>query len=253
VSKKSVLVTGLSGVIGGAVLTHLKDKYNLTALNRRDVPGVPCHRADIADLEAIKPAFQGKEVVVHLAAALGNVSWEETLRSNIVGCYNVFEASRLAGVKRVIFASSGAVVWGYENDFPYSAVIKGEYEKVPPSWPRLTAESSVRPHGLYGASKVWGEALGRFYSDVYGLSVICLRYGRVKREDRPTTPRDFAVWCSLFDAARMIQRCIDAPESVRFEIFYVVSNNRWRHRDIERARQVVGFDPRDNAEDYRPG
>lgn len=117
-TKKRVLVTGLSGVIGMGIRRYLEGKYDLSALNRRDVPGVPCHRADIADLEAIKPAFEGKDVVVHLAASLGNASWEDTLRANLIGCYNVFEASRLAGVKRVIFASSGAAVWGYESDFP---------------------------------------------------------------------------------------------------------------------------------------
>ena len=250
-TKKRVLITGLSGVIGTGIIMYLEEKYELSALNRRDVPGVPCHRADIADLGAIKPAFEGKDVVVHLAASLGNASWEDTLHVNLIGCYNVFEASRLAGVKRVIFASSGATVWGYESDFPYNAIMAGEYEKVPSEWPLLTAESPVRPHGLYGCSKVWGEALGRYCSDMFGISVICLRYGRVKAEDRPTTPRDFAVWCSLRDSAQMVERCIDAPESVRFDIFYVLSSNRWRHRDIEHARQVVGYEPQDSADDYR--
>lgn len=250
-TKKSVLVTGLSGVIGTGIRPYLEGKYELSALNRREMPGVPCHRADIGDLEAIKPAFEGKDVVVHLVASLGSIPWEDTLHTNLIGCYNVFEASRLAGVKRVIFASSGATVWGYENDFPYSAIMAGEYDKVPDEWPLLTAESLIRPHGLYGCSKVWGEALARHYSEAFGISTICLRYGRVKAEDRPSTSRDFSVWCSHRDSAQMVERCIEAPESVHFDIFYVVSNNRWRHRDIEHARQVVGYDPRDNAEDYR--
>jgi uronate dehydrogenase len=248
--KSEVLVTGLSGVIGSAVLKYLKDKYELTALNRRHVPGVQCYKADIAELDAIRPAFAGKDVVVHLAAVLGDASWEDTLRTNIVGCYNVFEASRLAGVKRVIFASSGAVVTGYERDFPYSAIIKGEYDKLPPNWPMLRAETPVRPNDLYGASKVWGEALARYYSDVFGISAICLRFGRVKTEDKPTTPRDFAVWCSLRDAAQMVDRCIAAPEDIRFDIFYVVSNNRWRYRDLEHARKLIGYVPQDGADSY---
>ena len=248
--KKKVLVTGLSGVIGGAVLKHLGDKYDLSALNRRDVPGVQCYKADIVDLNAIRPAFEGKDVVVHLAAVLGGASWEDILHTNIIGCYNVFEASRLAGVKRIIFASSGAVVMGYEKDFPYNAIVEGKYDKVPPEWPMLTAESQVRPNDLYGASKVWGEALGRYYSEVFGISVICLRFGRVKADDKPTTPRDFVVWCSLRNAAQMVDRCIAAPEDLSFDILYVVSNNRWRHRDIEHARKVVGYYPLDGAGSY---
>jgi len=137
--KKGVLVTGLSGVIGGAVLEHLGDKYDLSALNRRDIPGVNCYRADIADLNAIRQAFEGKDVVVHLAAVLSDASWEDILRTNIIGCYNVFEASRLAGVKRIIFASSGAVVMGYEKDSPYSAIVKGDYDEMSSGWPMLTA------------------------------------------------------------------------------------------------------------------
>jgi nucleoside-diphosphate-sugar epimerase len=252
-SRKTVLVTGMSGVVGGAVLKYLRAKYHFTALNRRDVPGVRCVRADMGDLESIKSAFLGQDVVVHLAAVLTGSPWEEILHSNIIGCYNVFEASRQAEVRRIVLASSGATVWGYENDFPYSAIMAGEYERVPQKWPMLTAESAVRPHGLYGSSKVWAEALGRYYSEAHGLSVICLRYGRVRAEDRPVDPRDFSVWCSQRDAAQMVERSIEAPESLRFDIFYVVSNNRWRHRDIEHARKAVGFEPQDSADHYLTG
>ena len=97
--KQNILVTGLSGVVGSAVITHLKDKYHLTALNRSDIPGMPCHRADIANLEAIKPVFYGQDAVVHLAAFLGDTSWETTLSTNIIGTYNVFEAARQAKVR----------------------------------------------------------------------------------------------------------------------------------------------------------
>ena len=101
--------------------SNLRGKYTLSALNRRDVPGVECHQADIADLEAIRPAFDGVDVVVHLAAiARGNATWEEVLNHNVIGTYNVFEASRRAGVKRIISASSGGDHYRVgENIFPY--------------------------------------------------------------------------------------------------------------------------------------
>ena len=89
--------------------------YELSALNRRSIKGVECHQADIADLDAIRPAFEGKEVVVHLAAALGrDKTWEEFLEANVIGPRNVYEAARLAGVKRVVFASSGFATRGFE-------------------------------------------------------------------------------------------------------------------------------------------
>jgi nucleoside-diphosphate-sugar epimerase len=91
-----VLVTGLSGLIGDAVRRRLEGRYELRALNRRPLDGVACHQADIADLEAIGPAFRDTDVVVHLAAVADSAaSWEDVLRHNIVGTYNVFEAARL--------------------------------------------------------------------------------------------------------------------------------------------------------------
>ena len=121
-SKKRVLITGMSGLIGQVCQRELGDSYALSALNRTSVAGVPCFQADIADLEAIRPAFEGVDVVVHLAAiAKGDATWEEVLPHNIVGTYNVFEAARIAGVKRIISASSGAAVSDSEREMPYRA------------------------------------------------------------------------------------------------------------------------------------
>jgi nucleoside-diphosphate-sugar epimerase len=247
---RRVLVTGLSGLIGTALRREIEGKYALRALNRRPVPGVECHLADLGDLEAIKPAFAGVHTVVHLAAAAGDHNAPaEIMRSNVAGAYNIFEASRLAGVSRVIFASSGATVSGWEREPPLSHIVAGQYDQVG-DWKPLTHESPLRPSGLYGASKVWGEALGRHYSDAYGMSVLCLRIGRVRAEDRPTTPREMSVWCSQRDVARMLATCIEAPASLRFDVFYVVSNNRWSYRDVEHARAVLGWTPVDRAEDH---
>ncbi len=249
--RQRVLVTGMSGLIGGAVRKRLEGKYDLSALNRRTVEGVPCHRADIADLAAIEPAFRGIDVVVHLAAiARGGAPWAEVLAHNIVGTYNVFEASRLAGLKRIVYASSGATVSNHERELPYSALVAGRYDDVS-SWSKLTHETPIRPNGLYGCSKVWGEALARHYSDTYGISTICLRIGAVNREDRPTTPRHFSVWCSQRDVAQMVERSIAAPDSVRFDVLYVVSDNKWSYRDLEHARALLGYAPEDRAEDHR--
>jgi nucleoside-diphosphate-sugar epimerase len=245
-----VLVTGLSGLIGRALRKQVDGRYDLRALNRSAVEGLPCHQADIADLEAIKPAFAGVETVVHLAAQVGNPAWEAVLRHNITGTYNVFEAAREAGVKRVVFASSGAAVSGIEADKPYSDLVAGRYEGLT-SWPLLTHLSPLRPSGLYGASKVWGEALGRHYTDAHGLSVICVRIGRVHAEDRPRSAREFSVWCSQRDIARFLESCVDAPEAVRFEIFFCTSRNKWGYRDLEHPRAILGWEPVDAAEDHR--
>ena len=250
-ARRSVLVTGMSGLIGGALRRHLEGTYALSALNRRPLPGVKCHQADIADLEAIAPAFDGVDTVVHLAARTGeSESFDEILRANVIGTYNVFEAARRAGVGRVIFASSGATVSAWERDAPWSALIAGRYGEAGP-FAKMTHETPTRPAGLYGASKIWGEALARYYADTHGLSAICVRIGRVKAQDRPMATRDYAVWCSQRDIVRMIELCITAPPTLRFDVFFAVSDNRWGYRDLEHARAVLGFEPRDRAEDRR--
>jgi nucleoside-diphosphate-sugar epimerase len=251
-ARKKVLVTGMSGLIGSAVRRDLSEKYELSALNRGPIPGVPCHRADIADLKAILPAFEGQDTVVHLAAiARGDATWEEIRHHNVTGTYNVFEAARRAGVKRIVYASSGATMAGWEREMPYRALVEARYEAVPERWEKLTHQTPVRPMGLYGCSKVWGEALARHFTDTSDLSVLCLRLGAVSAEDRPRHARDFSVWCSQRDIVQMVERCIEAPDSLRFDIFYVLSNNRWGYRDLEHARQVLGFVPQDAAEEHR--
>ncbi len=247
-SQKRVLITGMSGLIGGAVRRQLEGKYELSALNRREVEGVVCHRADIADLGAILPAFEGVDVVVHLAANLWG-DWEELLQHNVIGTYHVFEACRRAGVGRVVYASSGSTIAGWEREMPYKALAEGR--EAPEQWEMLTHESPLRPSGLYGCTKVWGEALARHFADTYELSILCLRIGAVLKEDRPQKTRHVPVWCSQRDIARLVACCIEAPQEVRFDIFYAVSNNRWNYRDMEHAREVLGFVPEDSVENYR--
>ncbi len=248
-----VLITGMSGLIGGAVRKQLDGKYRLAALNRSAIPGVECHRADIADLRAIRPAFDGVDVVVHLAAASsGSAGWDDVLRHNVTGTYNVFEAARQAGVKRVVFASSGATITGYEREPPLAAVVGGRYDEVV-SFPVLTHETPTRPITLYGCSKVWGETLARYYVDVHGLSAVCVRIGHVSAEDRPLNSREFSVWCSQRDVARVIELAVAAPPALRFDVVFAVSRNRWSYRDLEHTRAVLGFEPLDGAENYRGG
>ena len=130
-SDRRLLVTGLSGLIGGALRKHLGGRYPLRGLNRRPVPGVECHQADLGDLEAIQPAFSDIDTVIHLGAVAGDEQAPaDILRANVMGTYNVFEAARRAGVKRVIFASSGATVSGWEREPPFSHVVAGEYERL---------------------------------------------------------------------------------------------------------------------------
>ena len=242
-----VLITGMSGLIGGLVGRSLWSRCTLRALNRSPVDGVETVRADLNDLDAIRPAFDGIDAVVHLAAYLGDDPAGH-LSTNITGTYHVFEAARAAGVRRVVYASTGAVVAGYEADEPYKAMVEARWDEVPADCPALTADHPVRPNGMYAATKLFGEALGRHYADSFGLSVICLRIGRVLDGDAPRDPREAAVFLSHRDAVQAVERCIDAPDDLSFAIRFAVSDNRGRFRDLEHARRTIGFVPRDGAD-----
>ncbi len=244
-----VLVTGMSGLIGQALRAQLQGSHELTALNRRDVEGARTIQADIADLDAISPAFAGQEIVVHLAGYRG-YDWPSLLNANIVGTYNVFEAARLAGVRRVIFASSGATVSGWQRDEPLKSIVEGRYADAPADWQRLTHETPIRPAGIYGCTKVWGEALARDFSEAFDISILCLRFGAVTAEDRPTSPAMIPAWCSQRDAVQMIERSIAAPASMKFEIFHAISKSRWGVRDASRAQALLGYAPLDCADDF---
>ncbi len=247
---KRVLITGMSGLIGGILKDHLLEAggYELTALNRREVEGIRTVRADISDLDGILPAFEGQDVVVHLAAYLGSQDWEGQHSGNVLGTYNVFEAARRAGVKRVIFASSGNAIRGFERTPPYSDIAAGNYDRVPAGYRKLT-HYDVRPEALYGAAKVWGEALARHFSDDYDMSMICVRIGSVTRGNRPRTMRENAIYLSHRDVATHLKACIDAADDLKFDIFFAVSNNRWNYRDLSHPLEVLGWEPQDSADD----
>src|SRR4029453_8957194 len=251
-AKPRVPLTGLSGLIGRALRKQIEGRVELSALNRSAVDGLPCHRADIADLEAIAPAFEGVDTVVPLAAAATSPHppWPSILNNNVTGTYNVYEAARRAKVKRVVFASSGATVAGIESEQPYKDLVAGRYDGLT-SWPMVTHLSPVKPAALYGVSKVWGEVLGRQYADVHGLSVICVRIGRVRAEDRPLAAREFSVWCSQRDIVRLLERCLDAPATLRYDIVFGNSRNKSGYRDLEHTREALSWEPVDAAEDHR--
>ena len=248
-----VLVTGASGLIGGLVVKHLGHKYNMSALNRRPVEGVPCTRADIADLEAILPAFEGVDMVVHMANYLDDMNdWEQHLAAGIIGTRNVFEAARLGGVKRVVYGSTGDTQTGYEydEDLPYGALAAGKYDQAPKEWPMINYRDPVRPKNLYGTCKVFGEALGSQYADLYELSVLCIRLGAVLPEDRPLTRRQLVSYLSHADCISVVDKCLELPLTHRYDIFRATSHSRYRWMDFEHTREVLGWEPQSTADDF---
>jgi nucleoside-diphosphate-sugar epimerase len=250
-----VALTGAEGLIGGVVRRYLHDRYDLRPLTRTEAVFASTV-VELEELDALTAALRGSDAVVHLAAASGVADvWADILASNVVGTYNLFEAARRAGVPRVVFASSNHLVGGYELEGA-PAIYAGLGEGP------LDERSTPRPDSLYGVSKGFGELLGRYYSDRFGIRVVCLRIGSVVPSDDPSAPappsvpaeiaavwpaRIRATWLSHRDCAELIARALEAD--VRFAIAYGVSDNPGRFWDLESARRSLGFVPHERPPD----
>ena len=188
-------------------------------------------------------------MVVHLAAYLGSDDWEGQLSGNVIGAYNVYEAARAAGVKRVVFASSGNAIRGFEAEAPYDAHRPGAGTTRCRRGSGRVTHKDVHPLNIYGVAKVWGETLGHHFSDQYGMSVLCVRIGRVTRSNVPEGPREMSTYLSHDDVSQILHLCVDAPDELRYDVFLATSNNRWGYRDLEHPREVLGYVPQDSAEE----
>ena len=253
--KKKVVVTGFGGRIGKVLRDHLGDKYEFSGIDRVPLDGLDSLTADLTDLDAITPAFEGKDVVIHLAAEprhTPDIGWDLLMPDNVIATANVFEAARAGGISRIIFFSSMHVVGMYERDQPYNAIAEGDYGDLDPdAVPLITHEMPDRPDGPYAVSKIFGEALGRYFWEDHGISVICIRFGTTAPDDRPgSDARSLVSYFSHRDIAAMVEACIEAQD-IGFDIFYGASNNTWKIYDTPRAWQVLNFHPQDNAETFR--
>jgi uronate dehydrogenase len=252
----TVVVTGSGGRIGSILRQALAGTWRLRGIDRVPTPGMPeATVAGLTDLEAILPTFAGADAVVHLAADprhTPDIWWDTLIPDNVVATANVFEAARRGGVRRFVFFSSMHVCGMYENDPPWSRIAAGDYAGLDPAAvPLVTAAMPARPDGPYAVSKVFGESLGRYYAEAYGMEVVVVRLGTVGRDDRPgRDARSFVSWLSHRDLADLTARALDAP-GIRHEVVFGASANTWKIYDTPRARAVLGAAPRDDAERFR--
>ena len=220
------------------------DKYEVFGMDRKQspsdrVPGkwsleLPEERfsiGDLSDYSAVSAAVEGIDVVAHLAADPEGDEWNSVLQNNIIGTYNVFEASRQTGVKRIVAASSIMVSDGHRQQEPYRAMMERRIGDIPSEIKIITPDTPAEPRGIYAASKVWSESLARVYSYAHGLSCICIRIGQVER-DRPRPPQGADIYVSQRDIVQIIEKSITAPDDIRFDIFYGMSNNDYRWVEV---------------------
>jgi len=234
-----ILITGAAGAIGVLLRGELaRPDRELVLLDVAEqpapAPGEAARvvAASIDDLDALLAAAEGAEAIIHLAGlATGGHPWDDYVRVNLTGTYNVLEAARRAGVPRVIYASSNHAV-GFTARPAGSAAIP--------------ATLAPRPDSYYGVCKVGSEALCSLYHDRHGLDAICLRIGSCRPV--PDDRRCLWSWLSYPDTVRLMEAALTAP-SPGFRIVWGVSANSRRWWSLEEGR-AIGYEPEDDAEDH---
>jgi uronate dehydrogenase len=233
-TSRRIVFTGSAGGIGTMTRPLLAKLYPGLVLSDRVTPrdlqpGERFVAADLTRPDEVAALVKGAHSVIHLGGHSVEGTWDQILNANIIGCYNLFEAARVAGVKRVIFASSNHAVGFY------------------PRTRRIGTDVTVRPDSRYGVSKAFGEALGALYSDKHGMVVTCLRIGNVG--PRPLDVRRLSIWISPEDLVQLFRIGLEHPD-IRFEILYGASDNAAAWWDNSRAYQL-GYKPTGRGEDHR--
>lgn len=242
-ARRRVLVTGAAGRIGSSFAAHTAERYDLRLMVARTDEGEALHgfgevvAADLTDLERIKEVCEGVDTVVHLAANPSpSATWNELLRDNVVGTYHLMAAAKSAGCRRVVYASSIHAVSGYPADV------------------QVKTSEPVNPGDLYGVSKCFGEALGRYLAEQEGLSVLAVRIGSFKpleaaREEEGV--KLLTTFVSERDLCQLLTRAVDV-EGVRFAVLHGLSDNRFKRLDLTDTRALVGYEPQDDLSEENP-
>lgn len=228
-----VLITGAAGGIGQRLREDIRGLYPVIRLSDRAAmaparDGEEVMPADLADPAACEAICADVDGVVHLGGQANEADWPTVLRDNIVGCINLFEAARRRGVQRIVFAATNHVIGFYRRTQRID-------HAVPP-----------RPDTRYGVSKAFGEDLGRFYADKYGLRVLGIRIG--SHGERPRKRRHLAIWISPRDFLQLVRIGLDHPD-LHYEVVYGVSDNDRGWWDNANAYRL-GYRPEDESETF---
>jgi len=231
---QTILITGAAGDVGTRLRRLLKGVYPRIRISdirkpadlRADEEFIA---ADLADYGQVEKITAGTEGIVHLGGYSVEGPWDTIHKSNIVGCYNLFEAAYRTGVKRVVFASSNHAVGFYPRD------------------KKIGVDVTVRPDSRYGVSKAFGEAIGALYADKHGMRVTCIRIGNVN--DRPLDKRRLSIWIKPEDLVKLVRIGLEHPD-IRFEVFYGASHNEAAWWDNSNAARF-GYRPDGRSEEFR--
>lgn len=227
-----VLLTGAAGNLGRELRTRLAGRFPVLRLS--DIadmapagPGeevVPC---DLSDAAAVAELCRDVDAILHFGGQSTEAGWDKVLPANIIGAVNLWEGARLAGVRRIVFASSNHAIGMHRRST------------------MIDHRTMAAPDGRYGLSKAFGEDLAALYAYKHGISAFCIRIGSSFTE--PADARQLSTWMSFDDLGRMVEVALAADYT--YEIVYGVSDNSrswWDNSNAER----LGYRPVDSADRF---
>ncbi|WAC72001.1 NAD(P)-dependent oxidoreductase [Roseateles sp. SL47] len=231
----TLLLTGAAGTIGKMLREPLGRLCRRLILSDRHPLGLSLaaheedHPCDLTDRVAVQRLLEGVDAVVHMGACSVEAPFEQMARANLDGVFHLYEAARLAGTRRVVFASSNHVTGCY------------------PQGHLLDPSDPARPDGYYGVTKLFGEGMAQLYWYRYGVESVCLRIGTCLPE--PPDRRALSTWLSPRDLFSLVEASITTP-GVGCLVTYAISRNpaRWY---TEAGWAQLGYQPQDSAEPWR--
>jgi uronate dehydrogenase len=229
---KTILLTGAAGGVGTYLRHELRGRYHLRLSDRVKIvdcgPDETYVEADLENIDSMRQAIEGTDGIIHLGGYSVEGDWDSILNANIIGSHNLYEAARLAGVRRIVFASSNHAMGFYGRD-----------EMIDHTVP-------LRPDGRYGLSKAFGENLGQLYADKYDAEVLNIRIGNVA--EKPIDVRRLAIWFSPRDLAQLVTIGLEHAD-IKYETVYGMSDNKRAWWDNANALRL-GYVPQDRSEDF---
>ncbi len=227
---RRLLLTGASGTLGRMLRPRLAawaEVLRVSDIVATDpaAAGEEVVTCDLADRAGVSALLEGVDAVLHFGGISVETAFGPIFQANIVGVANLYQAAHQHGVKRIVFASSNHAVGFYDNTQVIDAAMP------------------VRPDGLYGVSKCFGEALSRYYFDRFGIETVCLRIGSCCPQ--PLTTRMMVTWCSHDDLFELLRCSLFTPR-VGHTIAFGVSDNPAAWWDNGRSAHL-GFHPRDSS------
>jgi len=248
---KKVGVTGANGTVGRVLMEGLADRYELTAFTRREVD-FPSTIVNFDKAGEVEGAFEGLDAVIHLAADPSPVAaWDQVRDHNLEGMYQVMEECRRSQVRRMVFASTNHTQHG-------NTILTTPETLDPAKKVRMKLGDRSNPDSLYAVSKLFGENIGKLYSERFGIEFVGLRIGWIVPENTPlvmqgTPAEDYlrAMFLSHRDCVAAHRRALEME--TKYSLAYVVSSNGRRVFDLEETQAELGWAPEDDAETFFGG